>query len=223
MKHKNVKVGQHVIIKRVTSNTWRKAAYHIGEEFRVVAVEPLDYCDGDTAGCATVRVESIIREVPLRAEFWCNHRDLKLVKEEAPKPAERPFKVGDKVLVIANPDGPFPVGTIGTVTADDGADDEFPFRVLAEDEYYWYHERDLELYVGGGAPVQPEIGDLFVVTGRTTPGHCFDVGTVVRCAEAPHSAGENFRYEDTDDTLQFVSPSDLKPLSLADIQAALDK
>ena len=69
----------------------------------------------------------------------------------------------------------------------------------------------------------PEIGALFVVTGRTTPGHCFDVGTVVRCAEVPRPDGGNCRYEDTDGTRQFVSPSDLKPLSLADIQAALDK
>ena len=145
MKHKNVEVGQRVIIKRSTSYMWDTAA----GQFHVVEVEPLDYCNGDTRG-ATVRVENSDSGVA----FWCNHRDLKLVKEEAPK---------------------------------------------------------------------PEIGALFVVTGCTTSCPCFAVGTVVRCAEAPSLVMSNFRDEDTDGTRQFVSPSDLKPLSLADIQAALDK
>lgn len=215
MKHKNVEVGQHVIIKRSTSAVWATAASHIGEEFTVLAVEPLSY-----TGDGTVLVQGVDNDV---VTFWCNHRDLKRVKEEAPKPAERPFKVGDKVRVIANPEDLFPVGTIGTVTSDDGAKDELPFRVEAEDDYWYYHERDLELYVEESAPVVPEIGALFVVTGRTTLAHCFDVGTVVRCAEAPMRAGGNCRYEDTDGTRQFVSLSDLKPLSLADIQAALGK
>ena len=145
MKHKNVEVGQRVIIKRSTSDRWDTAASHIGEEFRVVNVEPLDY---DTEGAATLQVEDSDSGVV----FWCNHRDLKLVKEEA-----------------------------------------------------------------------PISGALFVVTGCTTLGHCFDVGTVVRCANPPMGAGGNCRYEDKDGELQFVSPSDLKSLSLADIQAALDK
>lgn len=148
MKHKNVEVGQRVIIKRSTSDMWDTAASHIGEEFRVVKVESLYYCDGDVEGAATVQVENSDSGVV----FWCNHRDLKLVKEEA-----------------------------------------------------------------------PISGALFVVTGCTTLSHCFDVGTVVRCANLPMGTGGNWRYEDNDGELQFVSPSDLKSLSLADIQAALDK
>ena len=83
----------------------------------------------------------------------------------------------------------------------------------------WCNHRDLKL-VKEEAPIS---GALFVVTGCTTLGHCFDVGTVVRCANPPMGAGGNCRYEDKDGELQFVSPSDLKSLSLADIQAALDK
>lgn len=290
MKHKNVKVGQRVIIKRSTAPMWDTAASHIGEEFHVVGVEPLDYCAGETEGTATVQVESVNGEPPI--VFWCNHRDLKLVKgEEAPKPAERPFKVGDKVWVIAARDVLFPVGTIWTVTRDAGAEAELPFRVAAEEDYWDYHESDLELYVeeisgrrvgqkfrvtgnqdkfhcfsegdavtlcivrdtaaghkyhrdsdgleqwlldAQAEPVAeadhakpedkaPEIGALFVVTGCTTPRHCFVVGTVVRCAEALNGAMGNCRYDNKGGARQFVSPSDLKPLSLADIQAALDK
>ena len=143
MKYKNVKVGQRVIIKRSTSVELDTAAVHIGEEFTVLAVEPRSY-----TGEGTVFVQGGDDGVT----FWCNHRDLKLVKEEA-----------------------------------------------------------------------PISGALFVVTGCTTLSHCFDVGTVVRCANPPMGAGGNCRYEDKDGELQFVSPSDLKSLSLADIQAALDK
>lgn len=160
MKHKNVEVGQHAIIKRSTSAVWATAALHIGEEFTVAAVEPLGY-----TGEGTVLVKNHDSSVT----FWCNHRDLKLIKEEAPA------------------------------------------------------ERALELYVGESAPAQPEIGALFVVTGNTDGVHCFPVGTVVRCAEPPpHRDGGCCRYEDKGGTRQFVSLSDLKPLSLADIQAALD-
>ena len=143
MKLKNVEVDQRVIIKRSTSAVWDTAASHIGEEFTVLIVEPLSYTD------ATVCVQGVDND---DVTFWCNHRDLKLVKEEA-----------------------------------------------------------------------PISGALFVVTGCTTLGHCFDVGTVVRCANPPMGAGGNCRYEDKDGELQFVSPSDLKSLSLADIQVALDK
>lgn len=101
MKHKNVKVGQRVIIKRSTSAIWPEAAEHIGEEFRVIVVEPLDYCDG---GGATVRVEAVLREWPFRSAFWCNHRDLKRVKEEAPERDELSW--------------PWPKGTPVTLTEE---------------------------------------------------------------------------------------------------------
>ena len=150
MKHKNVEVGQRVIIKRSKSDLCCRRTglgATLGEEFRVVNVE-LPALVGDTEDAATVQVENSDSGVA----FWCNHRDLKLVKEEA-----------------------------------------------------------------------PISGALFVVTGCTTLSHCFDVGTVVRCANLPMGTGGNWRYEDNDGELQFVSPSDLKSLSLADIQAALDK
>ena len=137
MKRSNLKVGLRVLLKKDTLGL--DISEFIGREFTISDVEREEY-NGDL----TVAIDG----------RWCNHRDLKRVKEEAPK---------------------------------------------------------------------PEIGALFVVTGRTTPCHCFAVGTVVRCAEAPHPVGKNCRYEDTDGALQFVSLSDLKPLSLADIQAALNK
>lgn len=72
MKHKNVQVGQRVIVKRSTSEIWDTAARHIGEEFTVGRVEPSDY-----PGEATVFLEHG------EHSFWCNHKDIKLVKEQA--------------------------------------------------------------------------------------------------------------------------------------------
>lgn len=276
MKRSNLEVGLRVILKKDTLG--RGLSEFIGQEFTIDTVERREF-DGEI----TVAIDG-----PLF--IWCSHRDLKRVKEEAPQPAERPFKVGDKVRVLANPEDLFPVGTIGTITRDDGAEDELPFRVEAGDDSWLYHERDLELYVeeiptrrigqkfrvtadmnkyhrlsagdvvtlcsisdtAGGhryrrdsdgleqwlldaqaEPVAdaeparpedkvPEVGALFVVTGCTTPGHCFAVGTVVRRAVAEASSCGNFCYEGGYGIQQFVNLSDLKPLSLADIQAALD-
>ena len=141
MKRKNLEVGLRVILKK---DTWGLGiSEFIGQEFTISWVEPEEY-----DGYLTVAIEG-------PSFVWCSHRDLKLVKEEAPTPAERPFKVGDKVRVIANTEGLFPVGTIGTVTLDDGAEDELPFMVENEGDWYWYHERDLELYVGGAPRYSP--------------------------------------------------------------------
>ena len=73
MKHKNVQVGQRVIVKRSTLEFLDTAKRHIGEEFTVGKVEDLDY-----PGEATVHLDNA-----RGLGFWCNHRDIKLVKEQA--------------------------------------------------------------------------------------------------------------------------------------------
>jgi hypothetical protein len=96
MKHKNVQVGQRVIVKRSTSEYWDTAGRHIGKEFTVGEVEPLDY-----PGEGTVRLENAGGH-----GFWCNHKDIKLVREQAapvPSPDETPApEVGDLFEVVGN-------------------------------------------------------------------------------------------------------------------------
>jgi membrane protein implicated in regulation of membrane protease activity len=74
MKRSDLKVGLRVILKKDTLDLG--ISEFIGREFVIDDVERAGY-----AGKLTVAIEG-----PRWA--WCSHRDLKLVKEEAPKRGE---------------------------------------------------------------------------------------------------------------------------------------
>lgn len=104
---------------------------YIGEEFEVVYHEGPSYLkDG-----GTVRVQKCGDN---SVAFWCNHKDLGWAK--AKPAAKKPLKVGDKVIVKAQPEGFMPpVGTAGEVTAV--ADSAPEYAVEAQGDF-WCYTRD---------------------------------------------------------------------------------
>jgi hypothetical protein len=141
MKHKNVQVGQRVIVKRSTSEYWDTAGRHIGKEFTVGEVEPLDY-----PGEGTVRLENAGGH-----GFWCNHKDIKLVREQAapvPKELSWPWPAGTRVRLSDSGNGRASLFDISPqaeyILGSDGSDYP-PLMTFAGVRVFYVRERHVVL------------------------------------------------------------------------------